>query len=290
MTEPVFSEETGLTILKNLNPTEVFAGGGMTPLLAKIRQQVMLYVPNVETAAGRQDIRSLAYKVAQSKTALDNAGKGLVADWKAKARKADEARKEARDFLDSLKVEVRQPLTDWENAEAAREMAEKREKEIAEAWDMAHREHELYLQKKAQEAREAEIARKEAEIAAKEAAARAAEERRLREEKIAQEAAARAKWQAEVVARRQIEAALFAQNQAEAEAKMAQFRAEAELKRQQEAVRAYDEAKARDREHRRNVIWEAHESLMKAGIDDDIAAIVLDAILDGKIAHVTLNF
>jgi hypothetical protein len=290
VTTPIFSEETGLTIIRSLNPVEVFADGGMTPLLEKIRQQVMTYVPNVDTAAGRQDIRSLAYKVAQSKTALDSLGKDLVADWKAKAKRVDEARRQAREYLDALKMEVRQPLTDYEEAEKAREAAEALEKEIIVAWGEAHREHELFLQRKAQEAREKEIAKKERELAEKEAAARAAEERRIREEKIAQEAAARAKWESEVKAQREIAAARVAQIRAEDEAKMAQVRAEAELKRQQEAVRVYDEAKARDRQHRSRIIREAHDSMLAAGIDDDIAAIVLDAIMDGKVAHVTLNF
>jgi DNA repair exonuclease SbcCD ATPase subunit len=165
----------------------------MAPVLNRIKETVLSHVPVVDTAAGRQDIRSLAFKIAQSKTALDAAGKDLVAGWKAKAKKVDEARKEARDFLDALKAEVRQPLTDFEEAEKAREAAEALEREIAVAWNDAHREHELYLQRKDQEAREAEIAKKEAELAQKEAAARAAEERRIREEEIARVAAERAK-------------------------------------------------------------------------------------------------
>ena len=63
---------------------------------------------------------SLAYKVARSKTALDNVGKELVAELKEVPKKIDAERKRMRDLLDSWQAEVRKPLTEWEEAEAAR--------------------------------------------------------------------------------------------------------------------------------------------------------------------------
>jgi multidrug efflux pump subunit AcrA (membrane-fusion protein) len=45
----------------------------------------------------------------------------LVADWKAKAKAVDALRKLARDRLDALKSQIRQPLTDYGQAEADRQ-------------------------------------------------------------------------------------------------------------------------------------------------------------------------
>ena len=93
---------------------------GLDPYLAKIRAEIESFVPDVSTAKGRKEIASIAYKVAQSKTALDNVGKDLVAELKEVPKKIDAERKRMRDLLDSWKDEVRAPLTEWEAEEAAR--------------------------------------------------------------------------------------------------------------------------------------------------------------------------
>ena len=62
----------------------------------------------------------MAYKVARSKTTLDDIGKELVAGWKDQAKEVDANRKLARETLDALKIKVRKPLTDWEEKEAKR--------------------------------------------------------------------------------------------------------------------------------------------------------------------------
>jgi hypothetical protein len=103
------------------NALQVFsADQGLDPYLAKIRAEIECFVPDVTTAKGRKEIASIAYKVAQSKTLLDNVGKDLVAELKEVPKKIDAERKRMRDLLDSWKDEVRAPLTAWEEAEAAR--------------------------------------------------------------------------------------------------------------------------------------------------------------------------
>lgn len=97
-----------------------YGNNSMDRLLDRIEQEALSLVPDVSTGKGRAEIKSLAYKVAQSKTALDNAGKQLVAEAKKKLAAVDAERKKARDRLDALKVRVRQPLTDWEQAEDRR--------------------------------------------------------------------------------------------------------------------------------------------------------------------------
>ncbi len=75
---------------------------------------------DASTSEGRDRLKSVAYKVARTKTALDDHGKELVADLKDKAGRIDRLRKVARDFLDDLKERVRKPLTDYENREKER--------------------------------------------------------------------------------------------------------------------------------------------------------------------------
>ena len=76
---------------------------------------------DVSTERGRKAIASMAYKVARTKTAIDDAGKKLNEEARAKINAVDESRRTIREQLDALKAEVRKPLTDWETAEAERE-------------------------------------------------------------------------------------------------------------------------------------------------------------------------
>ena len=96
------------------------AANGLDPFLAKIREEIDGFVPDVTTRKGREAIASIAYKVARSKTALDNVGKELVAELKEVPKKIDAERKRMRDLLDSWQAEVRHPLTEWEQREEMR--------------------------------------------------------------------------------------------------------------------------------------------------------------------------
>lgn len=111
---------TDLAIVETLNAAIVFAPGGVDAILEKIRAEVQSFKGDISTAGGRDQIRSMAFKVARSKTALDEMGKELVSDWKQKAGKVDAARPRIREQLDALKDEVRKPLDDWEAAEKDR--------------------------------------------------------------------------------------------------------------------------------------------------------------------------
>lgn len=93
---------------------------GLDPYLTRVREEIDGFTPDVSTVKGRKEIASIAFKVAKSKTALDNMGKDLVAELKDVPRKIDAERKRMRDLLDQWKDEVRQPLNEWEQAEAAR--------------------------------------------------------------------------------------------------------------------------------------------------------------------------
>ena len=122
------SEEQALIVVERLNPIEIFQNGGMDKILKEIESKVEGIVFDVSTEEGRKECASMAYKVARSKTLIDNMGKELVADWKKKAKVVDAERKKARDFLDPLKDRVREPLTEYE-AEQERIKKEEEERE-----------------------------------------------------------------------------------------------------------------------------------------------------------------
>ena len=89
-------------------------------ILREIEAKVAGLVPDTSTNKGRDEIRSMAAKVARSKTALDKAGKDLNEEARARIAAVDAERRKIRDHLDALKESVRKPLTDWEDAEQRR--------------------------------------------------------------------------------------------------------------------------------------------------------------------------
>jgi len=86
----------------------------------RMREETAKHVPDVTTAAGRDAIRSLAFRVTKTKTSLDKAGLELTADWRARVKAVNDARGPIVGRLAALADEVRKPLTEWEAAEAAR--------------------------------------------------------------------------------------------------------------------------------------------------------------------------
>jgi hypothetical protein len=75
---------------------------------------------DVTTAAGRKLCISQAGKVAKTKTAVDKLGKALSDSLNVERAKVMADRRIYNDGLSELKLEVRQPVTDWEAAEEAK--------------------------------------------------------------------------------------------------------------------------------------------------------------------------
>ena len=117
VTEKISSE---LAIIAKIDPVAIFKKDGLTDVLAKIKKATSSIVPDLTSSKGRKEIASIAYAVSRSKTALDDAGKGLVAQAKKDIKLVDNERKRARDTLDTLRDDIRKPLNDWEAAEEAR--------------------------------------------------------------------------------------------------------------------------------------------------------------------------
>lgn len=109
-----------LTVLQNLTPAEIYSQEKVDAILSKITEEAKAVKYDITTVAGRREVASLAYKIAQSKTFMDECGKKLGEDAKKTLDTINAERKKIRDTLDTLKEQIRQPLTEWEKQDEAR--------------------------------------------------------------------------------------------------------------------------------------------------------------------------
>lgn len=108
-----------LIIIGSIKTMDVFnSKETVDALLDEIRKEVECVTQDVSTEESRSEIRSAAFKIARSKTTLDKMGKSLTEEWVRKKQLVDSERKRIWSNLESLQAEVRQPLTDWEEAKA----------------------------------------------------------------------------------------------------------------------------------------------------------------------------
>jgi hypothetical protein len=119
------TELATISAIQQIVPAEFFRAGGSEDILTKLETEVRARAAklDISTDFGRKEIASLAYKVARSKTALDKSGKDLTEDIRKQKEAIDAERRKVTERLDSLKDEVRKPLTDWEDADKARKAA-----------------------------------------------------------------------------------------------------------------------------------------------------------------------
>ena len=96
--------------------------GGLQSIIDQITEQALVQAEGLDasTPASRKELASIAYSVAKAKTGIDGEGKDLVAEAKQKIKVVDDNRKSVRDKLDTLRDTIRQPVTDYEQAEQAR--------------------------------------------------------------------------------------------------------------------------------------------------------------------------
>jgi hypothetical protein len=315
-------KESGTQLLpvETINAVEVFHDRPkLDELLQRIRAETATLVPDITTEAGRKLIASTAYKVARSKTAIDEAGKNLVADLKKRAGVIDAERKHARDTLDALKDEIRKPLDEWEAEEARREAAlieearlrreaeeaarlaeiEERERKVREAEERIAAAERAEAERVAAEQAERERQEREARIAAEaaERAEREAAERIAAAERAAAEAAERERAAAERAEQERIaaeKAAQEAQERAvrEAEERAAREAAAAEAARQAEAarIRAEEERRSANQRHRGAVNRKAAEAFVEGGFTEDQAKLAVTLIATGKVPAVSIAY
>ncbi|EUC95758.1 hypothetical protein [Providencia alcalifaciens] len=270
---------------------------------------------DLSVAKNRKAFASLAYKVTQTKTAIDKAGKLVVDDLKELPKKVDAARKLFRDELDILSDDIRKPVTEYELEEKAREEAEALKKQIELDHEEALQMNELFDLRKAEEerqriAREEELKRQAAEQARLEAERKAQKEieAAAQREREAKEAAERAEREKQKAIQRAEQEAKEAKEKAERDAKEAQERAErekqaaieAERKKAQEAEqtrlaeeerkRQEDAKRQEDKEHRRVFNKEALQALVSNGFDEKLATEFIKLVASNQIPHMTMNY
>ena len=116
--------DTQLIPLENVSANELFGvkSEAMTGLVVSIKKEAKTLVKDLDISKSkdRKELASVAYKVARSKTTIDDAGKEFAAKLKAQVKVIDGRRREARDQLDALRDEIRGPLDRWEENEQAR--------------------------------------------------------------------------------------------------------------------------------------------------------------------------
>ena len=303
--------------------------GSLQPLLDKIEAEVSSIVPDTSTRKGRDEIKSLAYRVTKSKTAIDAKGKELVdsislqmKEFTDKKALINASRKESNAFLKTLSEKVRQPLTEYEEEEATKIKEQLFEKK----WDEALQKNILFdkeaaLKKKEFELNEkqrlideetARIARDEiireqekakveqARLAAIEAEKRAIKAQAgqaiaIKEAKIREEAA---KKQAEsdriealrLAKSREVEAELRAKEMARV-AKIEKDNAVAHEAQRLEREKVLKEQKAKaNLAHVKKVNNEALSCLILSGIDEITAKKVVIAIAKGDVAHIKMEY
>ncbi|EPL2965582.1 cell envelope biogenesis protein TolA [Morganella morganii] len=312
--------ENELVVIEPATALDLFtAPDKVQMLLSGIREKALaeqaLLDTDLSKAKNRDAIKSLAYKVTQSKTYIDKAGKAVVDELKELPKKVDASRKQCRDELDALSEEIRKPVTAWEDAEKARVAAEELVKQIERDHEEALQMNELHDLRKAEEERkriehENEIKRQAAEQARIEAEQKAQRDREAAELKAKQEREAaelKARQEVEAAAKREREAR-EAQERAEREKQEAIAKAEreklaaveAERRKAEEAERTrlaeierqkQEELKRQaDTAHRAKVNNQAMQDLIATGIPEDCAKACIIAIAKGAVSSVKINY
>lgn len=113
--------ENALSIVEALTPAVVFqAQNGVEDVVSRLEKDVRAMTLDPTTEKGRKHIKSVAYQVARSKTALDDMGKQVKADAMELVKRVDADRRVITNRLDALRDEVRKPVDDYEAREKAR--------------------------------------------------------------------------------------------------------------------------------------------------------------------------
>lgn len=110
-----------ISITEDQAPT-LYVENGLDQYLEKIRQAVN-ETPDLTTKKGRDRIASLAAKVSRSKTAIEKPGRDYLKRLKEQPKVIEAELRRFTTECDRIRDETRQPLTEWENAEKAREDA-----------------------------------------------------------------------------------------------------------------------------------------------------------------------
>lgn len=310
---------TELAVIDIKNPALVFVPQGLDPLLERIEKQARSELRDISTEKGRDNIRSLAFKIRKSKAALDKMGKDLGEEFREKIKGINSERNKAVDRLEALEMEIRAPLDEFENKEKARveshesaikgiidlgvihdinHSSETIEEHIKKIGIVYNREWEEFsfrakteYDQVSQRLNDMLFSKKKADAEAEELERlRAAEVVRMqkeRDEKIASEAAAKAKYEAEERAKEEAEASL----KREAEYKAAIERAEADKVSAVEAAAKAERTRLAFEQEKQRKDTEAREADKKhrTKINNDALSVLVKVVPDEELAKLIIT-
>jgi len=257
------TETTDLAVLE-IKPEQapaLYVPNGLEAYLEQIRQQVN-EVPDLSTAKGRARVASLAAQVSRSKVAIEKPGRDYLKRLKELPKDVEAELRRWVTECDTLRDEVRRPLTEWE-AEQERIAAEKAAEDERLRIEAEQQAAAEALKKQIESDHEmALLLNDKFDRDAAEAKAEAERQRAAHEEEIRRQAAEQARIEAEQAAQRERDAAAkreadlkAAKEKAESDAKAAQERAE------REATEAQERAERQAQEAREKADREKHAAI-----------------------------
>lgn len=98
----------------------LFENNKVADITAQIIEHCSSVVHDITTDDGKKELKQFVARIKKSSKLLDDLGKEHTAKLKALPKIVDQSRKNMRDRLEQLAVDVRKPLTDWEEAEEKR--------------------------------------------------------------------------------------------------------------------------------------------------------------------------
>ena len=297
-----------------------FTKDSLSSWIDGIENECLSIVFDMNKKKDRDACRSLAAELGRTKAGVEKHKKKLTAQIRAETEDKLQATLESGKFangrLQGLQDRVRNPLTEWEKEKKDRELKEAIEAEIADLFERAALENELFDIKKAER-----IAAEKAAEEERLQAAKAAEEKRIADaleaQRIKQEQRAAAeiaeaerkviaaKVEAEQAKMREAKAkedaekaAIKAKEDAERAEKIAVEKALAEKEAEALAI-AEREAKEKadaeklslDIEHRKAVNRAALAALVKeGGITESQGIAVIKAVFNGRIPNISIDY
>ncbi|MDP1598980.1 hypothetical protein [Phenylobacterium sp.] len=118
---PIVAEETAVSFIVEQTPLAVLTSANEAEaLFARIRAEIDAFVPDLSTATGRAAIKSLAFKVTKTRTAVEAARKEKTEAWRKQTDAVNASGRVIKARLEQMEDEARKPLTEWEEAEKDR--------------------------------------------------------------------------------------------------------------------------------------------------------------------------
>ncbi|MBR7002084.1 MAG: hypothetical protein IKI11_05445 [Neisseriaceae bacterium] len=244
-------------------------------------------------------LSKISREVASLKVKIDDFGKSLVEDAKKQIKVVDNNRKLVRDNLDALRDKIRQPLTDFENAEKARIQAKDNAVRLCSK-------HKEFLTPSADELKgflseveqlnPADFGEFAEQITVERQTAIDALKMRIeKQEEIDRQAEENARLKAEAEkARIEQEKQAYAEEQARKAVEMERQRKEQEERQkaeEQARIQAEEERRKANIEHRKTINNKIVADLMThCGVNEETAKNIVTHIVKGNIANVCVNY